>query len=295
MSPADLLARADIGAVLIVTDASSHYELAAVALSNNKHVFVEKPLATSMSECKALIAAATDTSRVLMVGHTFLYSEHVLAIKRALAGGLVGNIRYVHLQRLAYGRFRDDVNVIWNLGPHDVSILMHWAGKVPIAVRCFEQAFTRSHLSDIAYVTLDFGDFLGHVQLSCVDPTKVRRATIAGAKAGVVYDDVAGQTQLIPNGTTTPITISAGGARRPLDAEVDHFARSILTGVEPRTNGVHGAAVVAVLEGACASASAGGAWIGLTTPSSTKFEGTAPSVGLVSQNNGHFIEDYRAD
>jgi predicted dehydrogenase len=274
----------------------------AAALSAGKHVFVEKPLATSTAECTALITAANRTSRILMVGHTFLYSDHVLSIERALADGQLGAIRYAHLQRLAYGRFRDDVNVIWNLGPHDVSILMQWAGRPPYAVRCIEYMFTRPHLSDVAHMALDFGDFFGHVQLSCIDPQKTRRATIAGTKAGIVYDDVAGEVQLVVNGAQNSVSISSdkarqpsGKARLPLDVELNHFATSVLTGSQPRTNGAHGAAVVAVLETAAVSAASGGAWTDIPQPSTTNPEPFASNAMRAPLHRSLLIEDHRAD
>ncbi|MFV2115311.1 Gfo/Idh/MocA family protein [Micromonospora sp. LOL_025] len=265
LTPADLLGDRQLDAVLIVTDAASHFELAMAAISQGKHVFVEKPLALSTTDSVALTKAAATAGLTLMVGHTFLYSEHVIDVERALREGQVGELRYVSLQRLAYGRFREDANVIWNLGPHDVSILIRWAGRPPTAVRCVEYMFTRPTISDLAFLTLDFGDFLGHVHLSCIDPEKVRRATVAGTAGGVVYDDVGGAVRLHVNGSKVlPRTLSAADSRPPLDTELSHFADCVRTGVCPRTDGIHGAIVVSVLEAATASAALGGDWIDLT-------------------------------
>ncbi|WP_432956116.1 Gfo/Idh/MocA family protein [Micromonospora haikouensis] len=265
LSPADLLGDRQFDAVLIATDAASHFELAMAAISQDKHVFVEKPLALSTTDSVALAEAAATAGLTLMVGHTFLYSEHVIDVERALREGQVGELRYVSLQRLAYGRFREDANVIWNLGPHDVSILIHWAGGPPTAVRCVEYMFTRPTISDLAFLTLDFGDFLGHMHLSCIDPEKVRRATVAGTAGGIVYDDVGGAVRLYVNGSEVlPRTLSAASPRPPLDLELSHFADCVRTGARPRTDGIHGAIVVAVLEAATASAALGGDWIDLT-------------------------------
>lgn len=262
LSPADLLSDEQIEAVLIVTDAATHFELAMAAIKAGKHVFVEKPLAMSGADSVALINAASRRALTLMVGHTFLYSEHVADVEHALRRGQIGDLRYVNLQRLAYGRFREDANVIWNLGPHDVSILMHWAGRPPVAVRCVEYMFTRPTISDLAFLTLDFGDFLGHIHLSCVDAEKVRRATVAGTTGGIVYDDVVGAVRLHKNGGgALPEILSIDTARRPLDIEVAHFIECIRTGMRPHTDGLHGAMVVTVLEAACASAAQGGDWI----------------------------------
>jgi len=266
VSPGDLLDDESIDAVLVVTDADTHYDLALAAINNGKHVFVEKPLAMSSAQCMVLVDAAEAAGRTLMVGHTFLYSEHVAEVKRALGQGTLGDLRAVHMQRLAYGRFREDANVTWNLGPHDVSILMHWAGRAPVAIRCVEYMFTRPDISDLAFMTLDFGDFLGHVQLSSIDPEKVRRATIAGSAAGIVYDDVTGEVRLTTNGTNTPVAVPVESGKRPLDIEIGHLARCITTGARPKTDGLHGAMVVAVLEAAAESALSGGTWIDVPQP-----------------------------
>lgn len=253
----DLLMSDRVDAVFIVTDAVTHFELASTALRNGKHVFVEKPLALSSEECRQLVDLAEQVGRTLMVGHTFLYSDYVVAVDGALRDGLLGGLRYVHMQRLAYGRFRSDADVVWNLGPHDVSILMHWARRPPVAVRCTAHRFHR-RLSDLASLTLDFDDYLAHVQLSTVDPKKVRRATLAGTAAGIVYDDVAGDVQLLANGAGAPVRLAGPIERQPLDVEIDHFASCVVTGARPRTDGVHGAWVVAVLEAATTSARSGG-------------------------------------
>jgi predicted dehydrogenase len=266
LTPAELLDQGGLDAVLIVTDAATHYELARAALTSSKHTFVEKPLAMSRVECADLVQLAASVDRTLMVGHTFLYSDYVAQVQRALDEGTLGELRYVHLQRLAYGRFRDDVNVVWNLGPHDVSILIHWARRPPQAVRCEEYAFSRQGLSDVAFMTLDFGGFLGHIQLSCVDPRKVRRATVAGTRAGIVYDDVAGEVGLTDNLAGTQRLLSSPGDHRPLDIEIDHFAECIVTGEHPKTDGMQGAWVAAILECATISANSGGSWVKVSAP-----------------------------
>ncbi|WP_084316815.1 Gfo/Idh/MocA family protein [Actinospica robiniae] len=268
VSSADLIADEDVHAVLIVTDAVTHYAMAMDALDAGKHVFVEKPLALTSTDCVRLALRAHSAGRALMVGHTFMYSDYVESVDRALASDELGRVRYMHLQRLAYGRFRSDVNVTWNLGPHDVSILNHWAGELPEAVRCVEYAFARPDLADVAQITLDFGSFLGHIQLSCVDPQKVRRATVAGTKAGIVYDDVEGTVALCENGTSSTRTLRNAADNRPLDVEIAHFAECVMTGMTPKTDGMHAAGVVAVLEAAAISAANGGAWIRPNMPTS---------------------------
>jgi predicted dehydrogenase len=267
-SPDELIADKDIHAILIVTDAAAHYSMAMDALLAGKHVFVEKPLALTSNDCVRLALRARRDALTLMVGHTFMYSRYVESVERALASDELGPVRYVHLQRLAYGRFRPDVNVTWNLGPHDVSILTHWAGELPAVVRCVEYAFTRPDLADVAQITLDFGSFLGHIQLSCIDPQKVRRATVAGTKAGIVYDDVEGTVSLWENGSSMTRMLRNAADSRPLDLEIAHFAECVTSGMTPKTDGMHAAGVVAVLEAAAVSAANGGAWIRPSVPAS---------------------------
>lgn len=267
LEPSELLASGAIDAVLIVTDAATHHELAMKSLTSGKHTFVEKPLATSGEEAAALEAESARANLTLMVGHTFLYSDYVRHVDEALDQSLLGKLRYVHLQRLAYGRFRDDVNVVWNLGAHDVSLLMHWAKRPPRAVSCTDYAFSRPSLSDVALMTLDFEDWLGHVHLSVVDPHKVRRATVAGTLAGIVYDDVEGEVLLTENATGRRRRLGGGSGQRPLDIEIDHFADCILTGQRPVTDGIQGTWVSAVLEAATESAASGGSWQPLHSPS----------------------------
>jgi predicted dehydrogenase len=167
----------------------------------------------------------------------------------------------MHLQRLAYGRFRHDVNVTWNLGPHDVSIMNYLAGRMPARVRCAEYLCTRPNHADVALLTLDYDEFSGHAHLSCVDPMKVRRATVAGAIRGIVYDDVSGEIHSIDNTNGRPQVMPLASSERPLDAECRHFAECVLSGAQPRTGGIHASEVVAVLEAATASAARDGEWV----------------------------------
>ena len=286
LSPDAILESARIEAVLVVTDAATHYDLASRALARGKHTFVEKPIATSARAGAELVEAANRADRILMVGHTFLYSDYVRHVDQALGERRLGDLRYVHLQRLAFGRFRDDVNVIWNLGPHDVSILMHWAKRPPSAVRCVEHAFARPSLSDVALLTLDFDDWLGHVHLSVVDPQKVRRATVVGTSAGIVYDDVEGNVVLSQNTDGERRCLTSTTSRRPLDVEIDHFAQCVLTGHQPVTDGVHGTWVSAVLEQAAESAAQGGAWREVVAPVESWTYEPTPSPGSLPDQRG---------
>lgn len=251
-----------IDAVMVATPAATHFAVASQALRAGKHTLVEKPLALSAVECAALGLTADHVGRTLMVGHTFMYSPHVFAVRQVIEGGRIGDIHYMHLQRLAFGRFREDVNVTWNLGPHDVSILNYWAGVEPVAVRCVERYCTRDTLADFANITIDYGRFFGNVHLSCADPRKVRTGTVAGSLGGVTYDDIAKQVSIVERkegpSRTTQLAISNV---QPLQEECLHFASCVADGAKPRTDSAHAVAVVAVLAAATTSAAHGGEWV----------------------------------
>jgi len=260
--PGDVWRDETIEAVLVATPAATHFAVASQALRAGKHTLVEKPLALSARECAALGAIADEADRTLMVGHTFMYSPHVLAVRQAIEDGRVGDVHYMHLQRLAFGRFRDDINITWNLGPHDVSILNLWAGVEPVAVRCIERHCTRGALADVAFLTIDYGHFFGHAHLSCVDPRKIRTGTVAGSLGGVIYDDVDKHVTVALRqhrpGHDAPIAVSDA---EPLRDECLHFAHCVANGLRPRTDVTHALAVIAVLEAATASAGRGGEWV----------------------------------
>jgi predicted dehydrogenase len=260
--PADVWRDDEIEAVLVATPAASHFALASQALAAGKHALVEKPLALSVTECATLGVIAADANLVLMVGHTFMYSPHIAAVKEVLDTGTIGNLHYMHLQRLSFGAFRDDVNVTWNLGPHDVSILNYWAGVIPLGVRCVEQYCTRPGRADVAFVTIDYGEFFGHAHLSCADPTKVRSGTVVGSSGGVTYNGVTKQVaithrkpEILP---FVPVTVND---IEPLQEECQHFARCVAEGIQPRTDVSHALSVVSALEAATASAASRGAWM----------------------------------
>jgi predicted dehydrogenase len=260
--PADVWCDDEIEAVLVATPAASHFALASQALASGKHALVEKPLALRAKECATLGLAAADAGLTLMVGHTFMYSPHIAAVKTIVDTGVIGNPYYMHLQRLAFGRFRDDVNVTWNLGPHDVSILNYWSGGEPLGVRCVEQYCTRPGMADVAFVTIDYGKVFGHAHLSCADPSKVRSGTVVGSNGGVIYNGVTKQIDIMKmKPKTPPVMPLAINDAEPLQEECRHFAECVAAGVRPRTDASHALAVVGVLEAATISAASGGAWV----------------------------------
>jgi predicted dehydrogenase len=289
----ELLSAQDLDAVVLATPASSHAEHATAALEAGKHVLVEKPLALSSADCEELCALAEARGRILMVGHTFVYSEPVRMLRKLIQSGELGKILYVYGQRVNLGVIREDLNALWNFGPHDVSILLYLLEDVPVSVTARQYSLLNRHLEDVAFVLVEFaGGVVGHIHDSWLDPRKVRQFTVVGDKKMVLYDDTDSESPLRifdkgvvaippnngqrqPFGTFVPeepegfgefkLEIRAGDvlsprvqAREPLRVEIEHFVECVRSGAQPLTNGVHGRNVVAVLEAAERSARADG-------------------------------------
>jgi predicted dehydrogenase len=186
----ELLADPAVDAVVIATPVFTHSHLARKALMAGKHTFVEKPLAGSAEEADQLIELADRSDLVLMCGHTFVYSPPVRAVKRLLEHEELGKIHFVSSSRVNLGLHQRDVSVVWDLGPHDFSILLYWFEEVPTAVRAVGRESIVKGITDVAFVTLDFpSGVLANVELSWLAPSKLRRTVIVGSKKMVVYDD----------------------------------------------------------------------------------------------------------
>jgi len=179
-----------IDAAAIVTPVHTHFSLARQSLLAGKHTFIEKPMATSVTECRELIDIAKRGSLVLMVGHTFVYNPTVRKIKELVESGELGEIMYISSRRLNLGLFQYDINVAWDLAPHDISIILFILGKDPISVNCQGKAHIRPGIEDVTNITLNYenGGF-AMIHSSWIDPKKVREITIVGSKKMLVYDD----------------------------------------------------------------------------------------------------------
>ncbi|QBD78397.1 Gfo/Idh/MocA family oxidoreductase [Ktedonosporobacter rubrisoli] len=258
--PEDIF-RSDVDAVVIAAPVRVHYQLAKQALLHGKHVLVEKPLTTSVAEAEELIELAREKKLVLMVGHTFEYSPAVNELRKLVQSGDLGKIFSVETERLNLGLFRNDINVIWDLAPHDVSILLYLFGKKPEQVKVQAHAHLQSRIHDIAHLDLEFADGMtAHVHVSWLHPCKVRRVTIIGDARMVVYDDTnpAEMVKIYNKGADVhadpvvsyrlgAITIPHIDWMEPLRLECEDFATAIRTGRPPRASGEVGLAVVQVL------------------------------------------------
>lgn len=187
----DILRRDDVDAVVVATPPQTHRDIALAALQAGKHVFVEKPLALSVEEGSDLVAAAKRSGLTLMVGHTFVYTAAVNKIKGLIDAGELGDIFYISSTRVNLGIFQEHINVVWDLAPHDVSILNYILGGMPESVATQAHGYIRDDVEDVAFLTLRYGrGVMAHVQVSWLNPNKIRRTIVVGSKKMLVYDDV---------------------------------------------------------------------------------------------------------
>src|SRR5680860_371777 len=265
-----VLADDDIDAVMLATPISTHYPLVKRALQAGKHVLIEKPLASTVEECKELIALAQEGDLVLMPGHTFLYSPPVLKVKELLDNGDVGDLYFGTSSRVNLGIHQSDVSVVRDLAPHDFSILLHWFGR-PDFIRAIGRASVVPGTLDVVFVDIGFSNgALFHVELSWLSPTKLRRTVLVGSKRMVVYEDTSPeQVRIFDRGVEVMEPQSFGEfqlsyrsgdvltprlvADEPLRVEVQDFVDGIRRKSEPHSSAMIGVEVVAMIEAAEAS------------------------------------------
>ena len=272
----EVLADPTVDAVAIATPVSSHYALARAALDERKHVFVEKPLAASSEQSSDLIEQARDAGLVLMPGHTFLYSPPVNVSRDLIRTGQLGQIYFVSTSRVNLGLHQPDVSVVWDLGPHDFSILRYWLGESPTHVSALSRDCVRSGTSDVAFIHLEFpSGTIAHVELSWLAPSKLRRTEIVGSDKMVVYDDTSIEPvrifdsgAMLPDPTTFgeyKLTYRTGDivsprieVTEPLSLELADFCAAVRTGVEPESSAAIGLDVVRMIEAVDRSLELGG-------------------------------------
>ncbi|HEX7973446.1 MAG TPA: Gfo/Idh/MocA family oxidoreductase [Anaerolineales bacterium] len=183
--------QSDVEAVAIATPVSTHFPIAMECLNTGKNVMIEKPMACCSEEGQAIIDAGRAKGKVVMVGHTFLYNPAVMALREIIASGEIGRVYYVSSTRVNLGLYQPDTNVVWDLAPHDISILMYILGMDPIEASARGGMFVKPGVHDVAYLTLNFpGGVFADLRVSWLDPCKTRRLTIVGSKKMVVYDDI---------------------------------------------------------------------------------------------------------
>jgi predicted dehydrogenase len=273
----DVLSDADVDAVAIATPVSTHYALVSSALSAGKHVFVEKPLARSAEEIIELTLRAEASELVLMPGHTFLYSPPVNRIRSMIAGGELGEIYFISTSRVNLGLHQSDVSVVWDLGPHDFSILRYWLEETPSHASAVSRGCVIPDIPDVAFIDLEFpSGTVAHVELSWLAPSKLRRTTIVGSEKMIVYDDTSNEpVRVFDSGVMLrdpetfgeyKLTYRSGDivsphleVAEPLKLELQDFVSAIHTGSTPRSSRELGLEVVRMIEAVDRSLEANGA------------------------------------
>lgn len=276
-----VLADPDVDAVLIATPVHTHYVLAAQALAAGKHVFVEKPLAQSSELADDLVALARERDLILMCGHTFLYSPPVRAVKRLIEAGTLGDIFFISSSRVNLGLHQRDVSVIWDLGPHDFSILLYWLSELPTTVRAVGRDSIVKGIVDVAFVTMTFASgIVVNVELSWLAPSKLRRTVLVGSEQMVIYDDGAPEpVRVFDRGVVYKdpetfgeyhLSYRSGDvisprieSHEPLGLELADFVKAIQTDDQMALNAAIARSVVRIVEAADESLRHGGREVSL--------------------------------
>jgi predicted dehydrogenase len=272
-----------LDAVIIATPADSHFELASKALRAGKHTFVEKPLCASSGEAVELAALAEEVGLTLMCGHTFVYSPPVRVVKALIDSGELGELYFISSSRVNLGPYRSDVSVVWDLAPHDLSILLYWLDRSPASVSAVGRDVISPGTEDVAFVDLVYDDgLLAHLELSWLAPSKLRRTVVVGSEKMVVYED----------GSHEPVRIFDSGidyqdpktfgeyqlsyrsgdilsprveTTEPIVAELDDFFDAVRTGAAPESRAGLAIEVIRLVEATQESIQAGGDRVAIET------------------------------
>lgn len=266
-----------VDAVIIATPVSTHHSLGIAALKAGKHLFIEKPLTLTSKKAKSLVDLAEQKNLVLATGHIFVYHPAVTSMKNIINQGCIGHLCYAESGRVNLGPPASEVDVIWDLAVHDVSILLYLWGQQPVEVRAHGRNFLHSTLIDVSFLHLRFNDnSISNHHVSWMSPEKVRRFFVAGTKGSLIFDDTAteGKLRLVDQGIDSRINLKDDEIKElyykpgkiitpelpndePLRLECQHFLECIRNGNHPKADGHSGLAVVRVLEAAERSIAAG--------------------------------------
>jgi predicted dehydrogenase len=275
-SVASIMEDDSIEAVVIALPAALHYEYGKMALQAGKHILMEKPLAVKSEEVTDLMRIAEENNKTIMVGHTFLYNTAVNKIKQYIDSGELGEIYYIFSQRLNLGKVRQDVNAMWNLAPHDISMILFWLNETPSQTTAKGMSYLQDGIEDLVFMHLDFpSGRSAHIHINWLSPRKTREMVIVGSKKMLLYDDTSSDAKItifdkgidkdLKNGfdhdiydyatfnlsnRIGDIIIPSISFQEPLNVECRHFVDCILTGKTPITGSEDGLNVVKILENA---------------------------------------------
>ena len=271
----EVIADPSIDAICVVTPVGTHRTIAVEAFAAGKHVFVEKPLSKTVSDAEAIVRASERAGKTLMVGHTFVYNPAVVVVKGILDSKGLGEVHYLDSQRVNLGLHQFDINVLWDLGPHDVSIALYWLDEEPEWVQCTGACFVQDGIEDVVFLMIGFpSGAIAHAHLSWLAPSKLRTTIVIGSKKMVVYDDnqAVEKVKIYDQGVDKlesdelRRSYRAGDIHSPrvpmteaLQLEMRDFIDCVRTGKKPRSDGEAGLQVVRVLELAMRSLRSGGA------------------------------------
>lgn len=296
-----------LDAAIIATPPATHHALAYDCLEHGLHVMVEKPLTLKSHDAEELVQLAEQKSRVLMVGHTFEYNAAVLRLKQLIESRELGEVYYIDAARLNLGLFQSDTNALWDLAPHDISIILFLLDSVPVSVRTSGSSCVLKGVHDVVFIHLEFANCISaHIHVSWLDPCKVRRVTVVGSHKMAVYNDVENleKIKIYDQGVELPESTNSFGEfqcsyrygdilipnirfSEPLRAECQHFLDCINQNVTPRTDGRSGLNVVKIMEAAQQSLDHGGAEVAILPTSfmqmptldAIEFSGVEGSLG----------------
>ena len=266
-NPDDILLSPEVDAVVIATPVFAHYTLAKKALENGKHVLIEKPMTATVKEAEELINLATQKNLVLMVDHTFLYTGAIKKMKQLIDEKSIGDIQYFDSSRINLGLFQPDVNVLWDLAPHDISILLYLIKGKPYSVNATGISHTKNGIENIAYLTVNYtNDFIAHFSCSWTSPVKLRTLLIGGDKKMLVFNDLEPsekikiydtgynyktdeeKNRLLVDYRTGDVYIPKIEMKEALFGMADDFVNSILNKTVPVSNAQLGLDVIKILE-----------------------------------------------
>jgi predicted dehydrogenase len=279
----------NLDAVVIATPVKHHFPLAKASLLAGKHTFIEKPMASSSEQCEELIDIARRKGLVLMIDHTFLYSAPVRKIVDIIEAGDLGDIRYINSRRLNLGLFQKDINVAWDLAPHDISIILHILGELPVSINCQGNAHVTPRVEDVTNMSLSFRNKrFATIQSSWLEPRKVREMTIVGTRRMIVYDDLQTHEKIrvydvrverpphYDSFAEFHYSYHYGDSyiphiqqEEPLKVACQHFLDCIASGRQPLSSGQAGLELVRILEAASASLKMNGAPVNLSAEQET--------------------------
>lgn len=266
----NILNNNNIKCIFISTPPVTHYELAKKAIKSNKNVFIEKPMTTSSKKAEELIVLAKKNSLKLMVDHTFEFSPAVEKIADLISKEVLGDLYFISMSRINLGIHQKDISVIWDLAPHDFSILFKILNENPYKISAFSNSFVKANLKDVAFINIRFkSGIIANINVSWLSPSKIRETIIVGKKKMLIYDDTQsdGKIKIFDKGVDLvrdpenfgeyQLTYRTGSivspfleTTEPLKLAIKHFIDSINNNFEPKTNGYCGLRVIKAVEAA---------------------------------------------